>query len=113
MKNKKSENLLDKIPCLNTKHEAKIGDDGMVTIFVENKGPFNFVAQKLLKKPRFSQVHLEKFGSFIWQQIDGTRTVEEIGKQLQAKFGAEADPLYPRIAMYLKSLKDYDFISYK
>ena len=94
MKNKKQNpNLLDFVPQHSTKFRVEISDDAVVTIFVENKGPFNFVAQKLFGKPRFSQAHLEEFGSFIWQQIDGQRTIKEIADILHEKFGEKAEPL--------------------
>lgn len=114
MKNRKQNpNLLDFVPQHSTKFRVEISDDAVVTIFVENKGPFNFVAQKLFGKPRFSQVHLEEFGSFIWQQIDGQRTIKEIADILHEKFGEKAEPLYPRISMYFNMLKQYNFIEYK
>lgn len=112
-KQTKSPNLLDLIPVQSQKHKAEIDDDGKVTIFVENKGLFNFIAQKLFKKPRFSQIHLEEFGSFIWQQIDGKRTVKEVADLMHEKFGSRADPLYPRISMYMKTLLNYDFVELK
>ena len=112
-KQTKSPNLLDLVPCQSQKFRAETGEDGAVTIFVENKGLFNFVAQKLFKKPRFSQIHLEEFGSFIWQQIDGVKTVKEIADLVHDKFGEKADPLYPRISMYMKTLLNYKFIEIK
>lgn len=110
-KNKKqSPNLLDLIPCCSKKHRYEVDREGKVTVFVENKGFFNFAAQKLLKKPRFSQIHLEELGSFIWQNIDGKKNVKEIADLLHEKFGKKAEPLYPRISVYIKILQNYGFI---
>ncbi|MCQ2593422.1 MAG: PqqD family protein [Treponema sp.] len=109
-KQTKSPNLLDLVPHQSQKFRAEIGEDGAVTIFVENKGVFNFIAQKFFKKPRFTQIHLEEFGSFIWQQIDGIKTVKDIADLMHEQFGENADPLYPRISMYMKTLLNYEFI---
>ena len=110
-KNKKqSPNLLDLIPRCSEKHRYEVDGEGKITVFVENKGFFNFVAQKLLKKPRFSQIHLEELGSFIWQNIDGKKNVKEIADLLHEKFGEKAEPLYPRISVYIKILQNYGFI---
>lgn len=106
------DNFLEKVPCRNEKYKFEVDSEGRVTIFVENRGPFNFVAQKLLGKPKVSQVHLEEFGSFIWQQIDGIRNVKEIADSLKKKFGEKTEPLYPRISLYMKSLYDNSFIFY-
>jgi len=114
MKKKQNKpNLLDMVPVISPKREYKVEEDDMVTVFIENKGPFNFVAQKLLKKPRITQIHLEEFGSFIWKQIDGTKTVMQIADLLHEEFGEKADPLYPRISMYMKSLINNEFIEFK
>lgn len=110
---KQAPNLLDLIPRQSTKHKVEIDGEGKVTIFVENKGLFNFIAQKLFKKPRFSQIHLEEFGSYIWQKIDGKRTVKEIADLMHEEFGEKADPLYPRISMYMKTLVNYEFVELK
>lgn len=108
----KNQNLLDFVPVQSTKYRVEIAEDGSVTIFIENKGLFNRIAQKLLKKPEFSQVHLEEFGNFIWPLIDGKKTVKEIADLVHEHFGEKADPLYPRISMYIKMLKGYGFIDF-
>lgn len=111
MKNKKdSENFLNLVLTKNDFFRSETNESGEVTIFVENKGFFNFLMQKLLNKPRFSQVHLEEFGSFIWNQIDDRKTVEQLGTEVSARFGEKAEPLYPRLTMYLKMLLRYGFV---
>lgn len=111
MKNKKiSANYLDFIPKHNDKYTWEIDEQGAVTIFVENKGMFNRLAQKFLKKPKVSQVHLEEMGSFIWPLIDGERSILVIGESVKDHFGEEAEPLYPRLVQYIKNLESYDFI---
>ncbi len=112
-KNRRTENFLDLIPVKSEKFRTETDSEGKVTIFIENKGFFNFLAQKIFKKPRFSQVHLEDFGSFIFQQIDGVKTVKEIADLLHQKFGEKSEPLYPRISMYFNTLLNYGFVEVK
>ena len=51
-KNKdKKENYLDYIPVISDKHRWESDEKGNVTIFIENKGVFNRLAQLILKKP--------------------------------------------------------------
>lgn len=104
-------NYLDYIPVRNEGHVWEASEKGSVTIFVENRGIFHWLAQHLLKKPRISQIHLEEFGSFIWLTIDGKRSLFEIGQQLKQHFGDSVEPLYPRLVQYIKNLEDYGFIS--
>ncbi|MBO4592548.1 MAG: PqqD family protein [Eubacterium sp.] len=112
-KKEKSDNYLDFIPVRSDKHKWEADEDGNVTIFVENKGLFNKLAQLLLKKPKVSQIHLEEFGSFIFPLIDGNDSIYEIGQKVTQHFAEKADPLYPRLIQYFKMLNDYGFIEYK
>lgn len=109
----KKNNFLDYIPLHVETYRWDMDEEKNVTIYVENKGLFNRVAQKLLKKPKVSQIHLEKMGSFIWPLIDGERTIYDIGQKVSENFGEDAEPLYPRLTQYIKNLKDYGFIEYK
>ena len=111
MKNKKvSANYLDYIPVHNPAHDSKTDEAGNVTIIIENKGLFNKIAQLIFKKPRFSQVHLEEMGSFIWQQIDGERTVLDISVLVKEEFGEKAEPLLERLCTYVKMLANWKFV---
>ncbi len=108
----RSDNYLDYIPVISDKYKWEVDEEGNVTIFVENRGLFNRIAQKLLKKPEVSQLHLERFGSYIFPLIDGKKTIYEIGQEVGAHFGDEAEPLYPRLTKYTKMLYSYGFIEY-
>lgn len=111
MKRKKllSKNYLERIPQKN----SAIGwseNEGKVTLEIENKGIFNRLAQKLLKKPKISYVHLDENGSFIWPLIDGKKDIIELGKAVEEHFGEKAHPLYERLAKYFQILDSYGFI---
>ncbi len=112
-KNKKTENYLDKVPVQNANIGFSIANDGKVTLEIENKGAFNRIAQKILKKPKVSYIHLDEFGSFVWQQIDGQKDITLIGKAVDEQFGEKAHPLYERLVKYFEILKSYSFITFK
>lgn len=107
---KQKKNYLDFVPKKNPAFCWELDDDGMVVILIENRGIYNRIAQKLLKKPRVSRITLEKFGSFIWRQIDGTRSVYEISGLVSEEFGEEAEPLIERLVKYLRILQNNRFI---
>ena len=109
---KKSTNYLDKVPQRNEKYNWTKDDDGIVTLEVQNKGVFNFLAQKLLKKPPVTYVHLDKTGSFVWPLINGKDTVHTLGEKLDKEFGEEVHPLYERLVKYFQILESYGFISW-
>lgn len=104
----KQENFLDKVP--RTNKEWKVLKDGCVEVKVENKGFFNTLAQKLYKKPRYSYIKLDTYGSFVWQQIDGEKTVYEIGQLLSKEHEGAADSLYERLGKYMAILARNKYI---
>ena len=109
---KTKENYLEKIPCKNSSIKWSQDESGLVTLEVQNRGFANLLAQKLLKKPKVSFIHLEKFGSFIWTAIDGGRDIIAIGKLVKEQFGEKAEPLYERLSTYMKTLKSNGFIDF-
>ncbi len=111
LKNKK-ENYLDKIPMRNKAlHWSK--NEELVTIRVEHKGIYDKIAQKFFHKPRYSNIALDKFGSYVWKQIDGESSIFEIGKKVKAEFGEEAEPLYQRLSKYFYILREERYITFK
>lgn len=115
MKKKKEvikENYLERIPKRPEKYGFSVGEDGIVTLHIENKGVFNTIAQKLFKKPKVSYVHLDAMGSFVWPLMDGEKDITEIGKLVDEKFGEEAHPLYERLAKYFQILDSYGFVEW-
>ena len=108
-----AENFLDKIPVRKEGIEWSTDDLGKVTLQMENKGIANRIAQKLLKKPKISYIHLDENGSFIWPLLDGEKTVYEIGQLVEEHFGEKAHPLYERLSQYIKTLEKYGFAEIK
>lgn len=111
-KNIISENYLERIPRRMEQLDWSEDENGIVTLAIENKGAFNRLAQKLLKKPRISYVHLDEMGSFIWKLADGSKTILEMGNDVERHFGEAANPLYERLAKYFRILDSYNFIQW-
>jgi len=111
-KNIISENYLENKPYRNENFRWTADEKGMVTLEVDNKGIFNRIAQKLLKKPSITFVHLDENGSFVWQTLDGEKTIVEIGVLVKEKFGEKAEPLYERLAKYFQILESYGFVGF-
>lgn len=112
-KKKQQKNYLDLIPERAPEIEWHRGEDGIIVLHVENTGVFNRIAQKLFKRPKYTKVHMEKYGSFLWPFIDGERTVMELAELQKEAFGDEVEPLYPRIVKYIQIMESYHFIRFK
>ena len=103
-------NYLDRIPKAAEHISSQVDQNGIVTLFYENKGMFNRIAQKLFKKPITSYIHLDENGSFTWQQMDGQKDIFTIGKAVDEHFGEAAHPLYERLVKFFQILESYNFI---
>lgn len=103
-------NYLDYIPEPDDTCRFKISEEGRVTIFVENRGVFHWIAQRLFHRPRISQIHLDEMGNFIWPLMDGKRTIQDIALLVKEEFGEKAEPLYNRLVQYMRNLESYGFV---
>ena len=61
--------------------------------------------QITLKKPRYSMIELEQMGSYVWQEMDGQKTVYELACMERERFGDKAEPAFERLSSYLKILR--------
>ncbi|MGI6030994.1 MAG: PqqD family protein [Eubacteriales bacterium] len=111
-KSKPTKNYLEQIP-VRADLAWSTDDQGIVTLQQENRGVFHWLAQKLLKRPRISYIHLDEMGSFLWPLMDGQRDVYALAQLVQQQFGEKAEPLYPRIVKYFQILESYDFIKFQ
>jgi len=106
-----SVNLLDLIPRKMLSDE--VNEDGNINVLkpkFRNKFMKKFVVPKL--KSPFYKVKLDEFGSFVWRQINGKLTVEEIGIELKNNYKENIEPVYERLSVFIQSLERYKFIEY-
>ena len=105
-----SKNYLDLVPQINEGLNWNKDENGIVTLEIENTGLFNQIAQKVFKKPKWSFVHLDELGSFVWLLIDGKTNISDMGVSVKEHFGEKAEPLYEKLVKYFEILKSYNFI---
>lgn len=113
MAKKRSENYLDLVPVMNPKNSWDQDADGIVTIHMVHLGVYDKLAQKIFHTPRVSHIKLDEYGSFLWKQIDGTRTVGDLALEMKAQFGDGAEPLYNRLVKYMQILRNNRFILFR
>lgn len=115
MKNKKQsvDNYLEKCPVHPERIKWSADENGLVTLDIENTGVFNRIAQKLLKKPKVTHIHLDEIGSFVWPMIDGEKKIMDMGEPMEEHFGEKAHPTYERLAKFFQILDSYGFVEWK
>ena len=113
MARKPEKNFLDYVPEHAAKHEWTEDGDGKVTVHMVHDGFYDRIAQRFFHRPRVSHIDLDGRGSFVWRQIDGKRTVEKIAEAVKERFGDDAEPLYGRLAEYLRILRNNGLIRFR
>lgn len=109
MAKEKGKNYLDFIPVIDPRNTWD-EKDGKVTIHMVHRGVYATIAQKVFHKPRVSHIDLDEYGSFLWLQFDGDKTVGELAEAMKAQFGQKAEPLYDRLVHYMQVLRNNHFI---
>lgn len=99
-------NYFDRIPVRIDKSGRT---DGVCYIIHENTGFFNFAAQRLFKRPRQSFIRLDEYGEFIWNTIDGIRSVYDIALMFSKRFDKGNIEL---TAKFISDLERNGFIGY-
>ena len=113
MAKNKQDNYLDLVPVKNPRNGWDADADGSVTIHMVHRGFYAAIAQKFFHTPRVSHIKLDAYGSFLWKEIDGTKSVGDLALGMKAEFGAQAEPLYDRLVKYMQILRNNRFILFR
>lgn len=85
--------------------EYEVSEDGIVTILEKQDHKLQKLFRKLkFKIPMYKKMELDEYGSAVFLNIDGIKTVKEIGEVLEEKFGEKVNPLYERLLMFLNHI---------
>ena len=83
----------------------KIDDNGIVTVFEKQDHKIQKFFRKLrFKIPLYKEITLDEISSEVFTQIDGIKTVKEIGESLEVKFGDKVNPLYERLLVFINHI---------
>ncbi len=97
------------IPVRNCEYEI---NDNLVTVLYVNRKP-SFIERiffkKLSKKPY--KIDLDEVGSFIWQELDGKKNIDEIIKIAEENFLEKIEPADERVELFIKQMHKNKLIS--
>ncbi|CEN22167.1 PqqD family peptide modification chaperone [Paraclostridium sordellii] len=103
---KTNEDILNIVFKKNEDIEYEVDEEEIVTILEKQDHKIQRAFRKLkFKIPMYKKVELDKYGSYVFLQIDGVKTVEELGKILDKKYGEESHPLYERLLLFLNHIE--------
>ncbi len=105
-------NFLDLVPKKSSKVKCEQREEELIRLIVPRDSLVDRIVRKLFFTPDAFKIDLDELGSFVWRQIDGQKTIYEIGQQLKEEFKEEAEPLYERLVQFMNILKNNKFIEF-
>lgn len=79
-----------------------VDDDGIVTVYEKQDHKIQKIFRKLkFNIPMYKEIVFDEYSSEVFLQIDGYKTVMEIGQFLENKYGESVYPLYERLLVFL------------
>lgn len=85
--------------------EYKVDENRLVTILDKQDHKIQRFFRKLkFKIPLYKEIDFDEISSEVFLQIDGDKTVKEIGDNLEKKYGEKVKPLYERLLVFLNHI---------
>lgn len=106
-------NYVDLIPIINEENSWEFDECNRVLIIVKNKGFINSLAIRFFGKPENKEIELDRYGSFVWQRIDGINSIQGIINEIIETFGEERILATKRAVMFFEMLRLNRLIRYK
>jgi len=101
-----NEEVLNIVYKISDQIKCEVDENNIVTMIEKQDHKIQRFFRKLkIRIPEYKKISLDEYGSFIVLQIDGYRTVKEIGENLEEKFGECTHPLYERLLLFLNHIE--------
>ncbi len=102
---KNNDDVLNIVFKISDKIQYEVNESKTVTILEKQDHKIQKLFRKLkFKIPMYKKITLDKYGSYVFLLIDGKKTVKEIGRILDKKYGEASHPLYERLLLFLNHI---------
>ncbi|MDF9866813.1 hypothetical protein OKW22_000368 [Bacilli bacterium PM5-3] len=103
---KTNDDVLNIVYVINDDLEYETNDQGIVTILIKQDHKIQKFFRRLKAKiPEYKKIELDEKSSFVFNLIDGKRTIKEIGELVDEKFKEQAHPLYENLLLFLNHIE--------
>jgi len=104
-------NYLEITPIRKCAYET--AENGLVTLVIPKFKNEKWNNYLLSPRKRFFRIALDEIGTAVWMQIDGTKKVTEICKQVFDIYGVKIMPVDQRVTKFLTMLYEGKYISFR
>ncbi|MFD3158457.1 PqqD family protein [Haloimpatiens sp. FM7330] len=108
MKSRKK-NALFMVPKRNFKIDWQ-KNNNIITLKIKRDKTIDKIMHKIFKTPRIVNIELDEIGSFIWENCDGNKNLQDLSQELHVCFGKKVEPVLERLITYIRTLKNNNFI---
>ncbi|WP_206154879.1 PqqD family protein [Clostridium muellerianum] len=100
-----NEDVLNIIFKISNNLEYEVDKNNIVTILEKQDHRVQKFFRKLrFRIPEYKKITLDEYASYVFLQIDGRKTVKNIGENLEVKYGDKAHPIYERLLLFLNHI---------
>ncbi|WP_195938629.1 PqqD family protein [Romboutsia sp. 1001713B170131_170501_G6] len=99
-----NEEILNIVFKINDKIDYEVNEGVVIILEKQDHKIQQFFRKLKFKIPMYKKIELDEYGSFVFSNIDGKKTVKEIGKELELKYGEKSHPLYERLLIFLNHI---------
>lgn len=99
-----NEDILNIVFKINDKIDYEVNEGVVIILEKQDHKIQQFFRKLKFKIPMYKKIELDEYGSFVFSNIDGKKTVKEIGKELELKYGEKSHPLYERLLIFLNHI---------
>ncbi|WP_330604437.1 hypothetical protein [Peptostreptococcus canis] len=91
---------------INEDIEYRVSESGIVTILEPQNHKIQIFFRKIgFKIPRYKKLEFDEYSSYVFLQINGVNTIENIGEILYDKYEDKANPLFERLLLFLNHIE--------
>jgi len=106
-------NFLDEVPVITAEWVEKEGVIGIINHRFKTDRGRRMGAFFGLNPHFYMRIRKEnRYGQFIWRNIDGKRTIREIGTAMFAKFSEDETLSYQRVKLFMDTLRRNNYVRY-
>jgi Coenzyme PQQ synthesis protein D (PqqD) len=58
------------------------------------------------------RLRLDALGSFVWNSLDGQRSVAEVAREVRERFGESAEPVEVRLGEFIRGLRREELVAF-